>query len=137
MDNLLKPKTIDIKDLDGVIKKFQISRLPAMLGRKIATQYAMSLAPKVGDYALNEALCVEMLSYTNAVVNGKSIPLDNIELINQQTGDWETLKHLEREMIAYNTSFLVSGDDLTFSIVCRGLIREFLSVMSTDSPEQS
>ena len=134
---LIKPKDIEIKDIDGDIKNFRISRLPAMLGRKIATQYASSLAPKIGDYALNEELCVEMLSYTVALPGGNEIPLSNVELINQQTGDWEALKNLEREMIAYNTSFLVNGDDLTLSTILGDILDLYLSKTSTDSPELS
>ena len=135
VNNLLKPKNIELNDMDGISRYFIISRLPALLGRKIATQYITSLAPKIGDYELNESLCKEMLGYVLSVRGGHEISLTTDQLINEHTGDWETLKNLEKEMIAYNTSFLADGEALNLSNIYNQILDQLILSMSTDSPE--
>lgn len=137
MKNLIKPKDIVIQDIDKNDKHFRISRLPALLGRKIAKQYVLSLAPKVGNYELNESFCRELMSYSLAIVNGVEIPLETDELINQHTGDQETLIKLENEILAYNTSFLASGETLSLSNILKDVMAAFDFAISTNSPEQS
>ena len=137
---LIKPKQIEVQDIDGNPLFFTISRLPALAGREVATQYVTSMFPKIGSYELNETLCIEMLSYTNALKGDIEVELASVELINQHTIDWEGLRALEREMIAYNTHFLVDGNDLTFSNLLPQLtewIAEALDIKtSMELPEQ-
>ena len=104
---LIKPTQVTITDMDGKERVFNVSRLPATEGRKVFTQYVTTAAPKIGNYQSNEELMTTMLSYTEALMpdNGNFIQLRTKELINQHTGDWETLMKLELEMVKYNTDF--------------------------------
>lgn len=103
---LIKPTPITIKDMDGVERNFNISRVPAVHGRKIFTQYATTVMPKIGNYEVNQDLMLLMLSYVEAQMpNGDFIQLRTQSLIDSHVGDWETLGRLELEMVKYNTNF--------------------------------
>ena len=106
MIDLIKPKEIKITDMSKVERTFRISRVPAVHGRKIFTQYVTTATPKIGDYSANQELMLLMMSYVEAkMANGEFIRLQNEELVNQHVGDWETLGRLELEMVKYNTDF--------------------------------
>lgn len=103
---MIKPKQITLTDMDGQERTFNISRVPAMQGRRIFTQYVTTATPKIGDYNKNEELMLLMMSHVEAKMgNGEYIPLRTAELVSQHTGDWETLCKLEMEMVKYNTDF--------------------------------
>lgn len=90
-------------------KEFILSKVPATVGRKLATQYFMTGLPKVGDYEQNEKLMYEMLSYVSVQVGDNIIKLSTPDLVNNHTGDWETLMALEKAMGVYNCSFFQDG----------------------------
>ncbi len=103
---LIKPQDITVKSMDGEDKEFRISRVPAIKGRELFTQYIPTAMPKVGDYKSNEKLMKELLSFVEVkMANGEFIRLNNDPLIASHVTDWEMIIQLEKEMIKYNTNF--------------------------------
>ncbi|HFW7071219.1 TPA: hypothetical protein ACIC9P_002468 [Morganella morganii] len=102
---LIKPKEVQIKDVDGIEKAFVISRLPAVTGREILAKYPLSNAPKIGDYEVSKEAMLKMMAYVCAVADdGEEIPLRTQTLIDNHVPDGESLIRLELEMLKYNTS---------------------------------
>lgn len=115
MSILLKPKEVPLTDQDGVSRVYIVSRLPATVGREIITQYPLSAMPKVGDYAVNESMMLKLMSYVAVVqADGKELVLSTRALVDNHTGDWETLAKLEMAMMEHNVSFFRDGRALTF-----------------------
>lgn len=112
---LLKPKEVTIADSDGVEHTYILSRLPATDGRELVTQYPISAMPKVGDYKVNEALMLKLLSFVAVKLDDdKELQLTTRALVDNHTYDWETLGKLEVAMMEYNVSFFGNGRGLTF-----------------------
>jgi hypothetical protein len=108
MIELKQPKEIEIEG-----KTFIISKIPCIPGREIISQYITTMIPKTGDYARNEEICLQILSYVEIkTVSGNKIRLSTKELVNNHiTGDYpyEILLKLEAAMIGYNSSFFQPG----------------------------
>lgn len=114
--NLLKPKPFLVTDQDGNDKEYILSKIPAVQAREIITQYPISAIPKLGDYKVNEAIMLKMMSYVAVNLdNGNVQPLKSMELINNHVPDAETLMRLEAAMIDYNCSFFTKGTGSNFS----------------------
>ena len=111
---LIKPKEVQIKDVDDIEKTFVISRLPAVTGREILAKYPLSNAPKIGDYEVSKEAMLKMMAYVCAVSDGEEIPLKTQTLIDNQVPDGESLIRLELEMLKYNTSFFGTGGNSGF-----------------------
>lgn len=111
---LIKPKEVQIKDVDGIEKTFVISRLPAVTGREILAKYPLSNAPKIGDYEVSKEAMLKMMAYVCAVSDGEEIPLKTQTLIDNHVPDGESLIRLELEMLKYNTSFFGTGGSSGF-----------------------
>ncbi|HAT1515895.1 TPA: hypothetical protein I8W54_004300, partial [Morganella morganii] len=111
---LIKPKEVQIKDVDGIEKTFVISRLPAVTGREILAKYPLSNAPKIGDYEVSKEAMLKMMAYVCAVSDGEEIPLKTQTLIDNHVPDGESLIRLELEMLKYNTSFFGTGGNSGF-----------------------
>lgn len=111
----LEPKEIQI---DG--KKFILHKFPAIQGREIICTYPASavsaMLPKVGEYKHHEEAMFKLLSYVGVPIEGRPEPLmlSIPELINQHTGNWNTLMKLEKEMLEYNGAFFVLGQISNF-----------------------
>lgn len=107
---MIQPKSITVSDIDGNEKTFTISKVPATVGREIVATYPTSAMPKLGDYAVNEAIMLKMLAYVAAKgVDGSDIPLKTKALIDNHCADWQVLAKLEVAMLEYNTSFFGNG----------------------------
>ena len=116
---LLHPKEVEIPTLDGEMRTYIISRLPAIPGREVAVQYLPSAAPKVGDYHLNETLMRKLMCYVGVPREGADpLMLTTDALVNNHIPDWQTLCRLELAMMDHNTSFFRNGKA---SIFLRGL----------------
>ncbi|HDF2341282.1 TPA: hypothetical protein PC598_000822 [Morganella morganii] len=111
---LIKPKEVQIKDVDGIEKTFVISRLPAVTGREILAKYPLSNAPKIGDYEVSKEAMLKMMAYVCVVSDGEEIPLKTQTLIDNHVPDGESLIRLELEMLKYNTSFFGTGGNSGF-----------------------
>ena len=107
--HLLEPKEINI---DG--KNFILSKFPAIAGREIIAKYPLTGLPKIGDYQLNEETMFKLMAYVAVKINDIKIPLNTPELINNHTGNWETLAKIEVAMMEYNCSFFQNGRVSTF-----------------------
>lgn len=103
--DLIKPKAIAVKNLDGGEKEFIISRLPATVGREILAKYPVANIPKVGDYGVSTEAMRLMFNYIAVDVDGKQVKLSTQALIDNHVEDGEQLIRLEMEMLRYNTSF--------------------------------
>lgn len=124
---LIKPKLIEITNIDGKILKFNISRLPSIVGREILAGYPSSLIPKVGDYKVNEALMIKLMSYVEGYNgNDEPIALNSYHVINSYVTDTTTLMLIELEMFKYNFPFLKFEKS-------RGFLSSFLSKLKDDS----
>ena len=107
--DLIKPKEISIEDIDGDIQKYTISRVPATVGREILANYPINLAPKVGDYKVNEKMMLKLISYVAVQLGDKQQKLETKGLIDNHCPDPLTLMRLEMAMLEYNTNFFASG----------------------------
>lgn len=97
---MLEPKRVLIKAGDGTEREFVISKFPALAGREIVTQYLPTAAPKVGEYAANEALVVKMMAFVAAIgSDGSEIRLTTRALIDNHVPDFEALMRLEATML--------------------------------------
>ena len=98
---LLKPKQIDIKGT-----KFIISQLPCTVAQEIAVKLPPGIMPIVGNFTQAEEMYVKMLSYCERIYDdGRHVKLINKDIIDNNVPDFETLLHLEREVIEYNYGF--------------------------------
>ena len=107
---MIEPKDIELKG-----KVYTISKFTAIEGREIVTQYLSSATPKLGDYKRNEELMLKLMKYVGVSNgNGGHIMLITPELVNNHLRDWETLIHMEKEVMTYNCSFFQDGRASTF-----------------------
>ena len=67
---MLEPKEIEIEG-----KKYIITKIPAVQGREILTQYPITAMPKIGQYKATEELMFKMMKYVYAISEGKNIRL--------------------------------------------------------------
>lgn len=138
MGILLKPKEVELTDQDGVTRTYIVSRLPAVQGREIVTQYPISAMPKVGDYAVNESMMLKLMSYVAVRKDdGTELQLTTRVLIDNHVGDWETLAKLEVAMMEHNVSFFRDGRALTFFEAIARKAQPWISRMLTDLSAQS
>ncbi|MBE5250941.1 hypothetical protein [Mixta mediterraneensis] len=129
---LIKPKDIEIKDVDGEMHTFVISRLPATLGREILAKYPLSNAPKIGDYEIGKEAMLKMMANVAVVRDGAEICLKTQTLIDNHVPDGEALIRLELEMLRYNTSFFGNAGSKGFLPYLLGKISDSLpSIIKT------
>lgn len=111
---MIEPKEVEITSGD-VSRKFIISKVPAVAGREVFTQYPMSSIPKLGDYTTNEVLMLKMMTYVSGVPPaGPPVPLVNRDLVDCHVTDFEMLLKLEWAMVEHNCSFFRGGKASTF-----------------------
>ena len=131
----LKSKEITLTDMDGEDVRFKLHRVPAILGRKIFSQYIPTAMPKIGNYADNERLMLELLVYVQVAHEGNWLPLNNQIMIDSHVTSWEMLVSLEKEMVCFNTNFLQKGN---LSRVFQSLIAKVVSELkNTETSTQS
>jgi hypothetical protein len=123
MPELLYPKEIQVKTLDGDERTYTISRFPSIAGREIIAKYPLSATPKLGDYAVNEETMLKLMSYVAVTTNGVLLRLTTKALVDNHVPDWETLARIEVAMLGYNTSFFRQGEVSTF---LKGMIQKYL-----------
>lgn len=106
MRELIKPKTITVKDMDGQEKSFVISRFPATVGREIIAKYPLSNTPKIGDYGQSTEAMFLLCRFVGVPQeDGSVLALETQALIDNHIMDGEQLIRIELEMLQYNTSF--------------------------------
>lgn len=114
MVDLIKPieKEFDLPDDEGK-RTFILSKLPAIVGREILSQYIPSAMPQ-GDYAKNQALMLKMMSFVAVVLeDGRQLRLTTAALIDNHC-DPETLMRIEIAMLEYNSAVFRNGKISSF-----------------------
>ena len=134
---MLNPKDIEITDQEGKTRKFVISKFPAVQGREIICQYPLTAIPKIGEYKQNEEIMLKAIKFAGVRINDRIQVLETQALVDNHTGDWETLIKLEQELMQYNCSFFLKG---TISTFFQGLVEQVshkITAILTGSLEQS
>lgn len=124
---LIKPKEVELKDIDGNLKTFIISRLPAVAAREILAKYPVSNIPKLGEYQASADAMKLLMSFVGVQLSGGIQRLTTSELINNHVADGEQLLRLEYAMLEYNTSFFGNGGP---SGLLETLIRKYLPLIT-------
>lgn len=127
MAELIKPKEVVIRDVDGAEHTFIISRLPATVGREILAKYPVSNLPKLGEYQASAEAMRLMLSHVAVPLESGEVRLKTQALIDNHVPDGEALLRLEMAMLQYNTSFFGNGGSSDF---LGGLIRKYLPLIT-------
>lgn len=112
-------------------KTFVLSKVPAVTGRRIFYKYPTTSIPLLENFEENEKAMYELISYVGVKFdNDKIVMLSTEELVNNHTGDWETLFKLELAMLEYNCSFLNIERALNF-------LKEFVQTLPQSITEMS
>lgn len=102
---MIEPKEIQIEG-----KTFILSKFPATVGREIIANYPLTALPKIGDYKVNEAAMLKLMSCVSFKKDETTfITLSSKSLIDTFIANWETLAQLEIAMLEYNCSFFQNG----------------------------
>ena len=134
---MIEPKEVTVKDIAGNDHAFVISKVPATVGREIVATYPVSMVPKIGDYQVNEAIMLKMMSYVAAVgPDGQEIKLQTRQLIDNHCADWQVLARLEMQMLEYNTSFFANGKISTLLSKYSEKVPQLITKILTDSLAQ-
>jgi len=131
--NLIEQKELDING-----KIFILSKFPAVQGREIIAKYPLSSLPKLGDYAVSEETMLKLMTFVAVPIEGANPQrLTNKDLVNNHTGDWETLARIEMAMLEYNCSFFQNGRLSTFFDSIAQKIPQWITKILTDLSAQS
>lgn len=103
---MIKPKDIEITDIDGVVRKFVIARFPATAGMEILYRLPTSGIPKIGDFEALKGVRNDVFKHVYIKTDGGDIALSTTALIDNHCGDGETAIKLMGEILVYNYSFL-------------------------------
>lgn len=114
MSDLIRPKTIMVKNRDGVEKEFIISRLPSTVAREVMAKYPLSNIPKVADYKSSEEVMILLMGYVAVMVEGREVRLSTKALIDNHVDDGVQLLRIEVQMIEENTGFFGLGGNQGF-----------------------
>lgn len=133
---LLHPRPVEIELQDGTKKAFVLHKFPATVGREVVSQYPLSAIPKLGDYKVNEAMMLKLMSYVGVPVgsNPEPLMLSSLDLVNNHVPDFEALMRLEAAMLEYNCSFFANGKVSSFleviAVKAQALITKTLTDLS-------
>ena len=125
---MIKPKSMQIKNQDGLEKTFIISRVPAVPMRELIAKYPVANIPKLGEYHASKEAMLLLMSFVAVQIEDRDEPqrLVTEALVNSHVEDGEQLLRLEFEMLRYNTSFFGQGGASTF---LSGLIKKHLPLI--------
>lgn len=133
---MISPKEIEVTSIDGEVKKYRISKIPAIPARAIVAKYVLGGIPKVGDYDTNHEQMLKLMCYVEAPSGDGWIKLETESLVNNHVPDFETLMRIEFHMLTYNTSFFQKGKISGFSKILMDKVESLGSSMLTDSLEK-
>lgn len=118
---MLKPKEIQIVDIDGEERKFLISRFPATIGMEIFYRLPISAMPKIGDFEALKGVRNDIFKYVFVETEGGPIALSTTALVDNHTGDAETALKIIGAMLQHNFSFFQKG---TISLFFDGIAKK-------------
>lgn len=121
---LIKPKTIQIKTMDGETKSYILSRFPATDGMEIFYRIPTSAMPKIGDFEALKGVRDDIFKFIAVEINGAQQTLSMKALIDSHVPDAETGLKLIGAMLEYNYSFFQ-----------RGTISAFFDVVAAKVPD--
>jgi len=105
--DLIKPKEIELTDIDGETHKFNISRFNALDGYELVSNFPKTMFNKGESFAQHREVIVKILAHCEKIdKEGNKIRLKTEGLINNHIPDFELLLKLLKEMGEYNTNFL-------------------------------
>ena len=135
---MIDPKEIEVTDQTGKVRRFILSKFPAVQGREIVAKYPLSAMPKLGDYAVNEETMLKLMSFVAVPRDtGEPLRLTTRALVDNHAGDWETLARVELAMMEYNVSFFANGKGSTFLEAITRKAQELISKTLMDLSAQS
>lgn len=140
MTDLIDPKELELKDQNGTVRKFLISKFPAVAGREIVAKYPVTNMPKIGEYQLSEEIMLKAMQYVARVPDGGSAPivLSTRALVDNHAGDWETLAKLEWALLEYNVSFFGQGlNSASFESLARKAVEWISKTLMASSAQSS
>lgn len=130
---MIQPKEVEITTQGGEVRKYIISKFPAVQGREIVAKYPLSAMPKLGDYQVNEETMLKLMAFVGIPRDdGSSLMLTTRALVDNHVPDWETLAKIEWAMMEYNVSFFGNGKGSTFLEGITKKAQAFLSRMLMD-----
>ena len=138
---MIKPKAIEIIDIDGVERKFIITRFPATVGIKFALKGIPSLSDTDGLLTIKS----EIFSYVYVETAGGELALKTDALVDNHCGDAETALKVIGAMLTYNFQTLgklTSGgflESVTAKIpdIARKLLTQLQPVLSEKGKQRS
>jgi len=138
---MIKPQEITLIDIDGVERKFTLSRFPATVGMEIFYRLPISAVPKIGDFEALKVVRDDIFKYVYVDTAGGSIALSTSALIDNHTNDAETALKIIGAMLQYNYSFLRLGKISNFfeNIAAKipGIVQSMLTQLSPASSKPS
>lgn len=135
---MIEPKELEVTDQTGKVRRFILSKFPAVQGREIVAKYPLSAMPKLGDYEVNEATMLKLMAFVGVPRDsGEPLLLTTRALVDNHCGDWETLARVEMAMMEYNVSFFGNGKGSTFLEAITRKAQQFLTKTLTDLSAQS
>jgi len=133
---LLKPEEFDLLDDEGVVKSFTLSKLDAVTGRRVLTQYPMTAISN--NYVENENLMFLLLSFVAVTTkDGRKLRLSTPALVANHVPDTEMLIRLEMKMMEKNFSFFRDGRSLDLLDTIAQMIGKKVLEMLTPLSERS
>ncbi len=111
---MIKPLEVEFEDLDGVVRKFTISRFPATEGMEILYRLPTTGIPKIGDFDKLKEVRNDVFRYIFVELDGKLIPLSTKALIDNHVGDAETALKVMGAILQHNFSFFRVGTISSF-----------------------
>jgi len=106
---MIKPKEIEITDIDGNLRKFKISRFPATDGMEILYKLPTAAMPKIGDFDKLKEVRNDIFKFVAVPTENGDLMLTTKALIDNHTNDAETAIKVMKEIIEYNYSFFQNG----------------------------
>ncbi len=99
---MIKPKDISVVDIDGVEKKYIITRFPATIGMEILYRLPASGIPKIGDFEQLKEVRDDIFKHVYAITENGEIALTTKALIDNHITDGETAYKVMGAMLTYN-----------------------------------
>lgn len=124
---LLNPVEKTFTTREGGGKVFILSHFPAVQGREIIAQYPLTAAPKVGDYAQNEAIMRKLMAFVAVPTDAGPLQLTTDALINNHVPDPLLLAKIEIAMLEYNLGFSLAEGLSNLSDVFGTTLRTWIS----------
>lgn len=123
-----------IIELEG--KRFKISEMSFVDGRRVEMNYVTTILPRVGDYEKNEALLPTIFKYAWVeVMPDKWLNLDSMELVEQHCS-YATAKAIEREVVDMTLGFFDGGKlESLWEKLVESLGQELIKILMSLSEE--